>query len=519
MAAHQAQRRTVVVAALMLAISLAALDTTVVGTAMPTIVGKLGGLSLFSWVFSVYLVTSTVTVPLYGKLADLYGRKPILLFGCVVFLVGSVLCGMAQSMEQLIFFLAVQGFGAGAVQPVTMTVIGDMFSIEERAKIQGFFSSVWGVTSLAGPALGGVITDGVSWRWIFLINVPVGLATIFMLTRYFHEGAQRRGHVIDYWGTVLLSGAVVALLLGLLQGVDAYGWTGSPTLGLFGVAALLLALFIAQESRAAEPVLPLWLFRNKVIAVASLIAFMTGGLMIGVNSYIPLYAQGVYGGTAIDAGLIVLPMSLSWPVGSVIGGKIILRNGYYPAAFLGTVVLIAGCAMLLLLSRDAPVTVAMTSAFVIGAGMGLTMPSMVISVQNAVAWSHRGIATASTQFFRTIGGAIGVAIMGAMLTRSMEQRLADIPGVPAGTVADDLLTRETRAGLAPEVLDAMQRALAASLHDIFYVVVIAAVAAFLIVLFFPRGRAHELATATRPDQPATAPTDARVLGAAPGEGS
>src|SRR6266545_5595699 len=196
--------KVVVVAALMLAISLAALDTTVVGTAMPTIVGKLGGLSLFSWVFSVYLLTSTVTVPLYGKLADLYGRKPVLLFGCAVFLLGSALCGTAGSMEQLIFFRAVQGLGAGAVQPVTMTVIGDLFSIEERARIQGFFSSVWGVTSLAGPALGGVITDGVSWRWIFFINLPLGLATIFLIWRYFHEHRQgKQSHIIDYWGTTL----------------------------------------------------------------------------------------------------------------------------------------------------------------------------------------------------------------------------------------------------------------------------------------------------------------------------
>jgi MFS family permease len=243
--------------------------------------------------------------------------------------------------------------------------------------------------------------------------------------------------------------------------------------------------------------------------------------MIGVNSYVPLYAQGVYGGTAIDAGLIVLPMSLSWPVGSVVGGRIILRAGYYSAAVVGSALLIVGCSMLLLLSRDATVAIAMASAFVIGLGMGLTMPSMVISVQNAVEWRNRGIATASTQFFRTIGGAIGVAIMGAILTRSMTQRLAEIPGVPPGAVADDLLTRETRATLGPEILDAMQRALASSLHEIFYVVVIAAIAAFTIVLFFPKGRAHDLAKAgpgaAEHAPPAPARAEAQAVAASRGD--
>jgi EmrB/QacA subfamily drug resistance transporter len=518
--AAKVDSKVVVVAALMLAISLAALDTTVVGTALPTIVGKLGGLSLFSWVFSVYLLTSTVTVPLYGKLADLYGRKPILLFGCAVFLIGSALCGTAGSMEQLILFRAVQGLGAGAVLPVTMTVIGDMFSIEERARIQGLTSTVWGITSLAGPALGGVITEGVSWRWIFYINLPLGLATIVLISRFYREQRQvKQSHVIDYWGTILLSGAVIALLLGLLQGVVHYGWLGSPTLGLFGVSALLLALFLLQESKAAEPVLPLWLFRNKVIAVASLIGFVTGGLMIGVNSYVPLYAQGVHGGTAIDAGLIVLPMSVAWPAGSVLGGRMMVRSGYYTAAMLGAVVLVIGTSCLLLLSRDASVAVALVSMAIIGMGMGLTMPSMVISVQNAVEWRHRGIATASTQFFRTIGGAIGVAIMGAILTSAMASRLAQIPGVPEGARADNLLTPGERAKLPAEVLDAMQRALAGSLHEIFYVVVLAAVAAFAIVLFFPRGRAQDMAKASpNEDATTTASTgrERRAFGASEG---
>jgi EmrB/QacA subfamily drug resistance transporter len=486
-------KKVYIIAALMLAISLAALDSTIVGTAAPTIAGKLGGLSLFSWVFSVYLLTSTVTVPLYGKLADLYGRKPILIFGCVMFLAGSALCGTAGSMEQLIFFRAIQGLGAGAVQPITMTIIGDIFTIEERAKIQGLFSSVWGVTALAGPALGGLVTEGMSWRWVFLANVPFGLATIFLVLRYFKETTQKQSHVIDYWGSVLLSGSVVALLLGLLQSVDSYGWTGTPTLSLLGLSALLMGIFLRQELRAAEPIVPLWLFRNPVIAIGSLTTFMGGGLMFGVSSYVPLFSQGVFGGTAINAGLIVLPMSISWPLGSIVGGRIILKVGYYLSAICGTFCLILGSLTLLALSKESGQGVAMASVTIIGFGMGLTTSAVIISVQNAVEWRHRGVATASTQFFRTIGGSIAVAIMGAILNTQMSSRLGAIEGVPSGASENTLLTPEARSLLPEGVLSAMQQALSASLHEVFFCVLIAAVISFGVVWFFPRGRAHDLA--------------------------
>jgi EmrB/QacA subfamily drug resistance transporter len=488
----------------MLAISLAALDSTIVSTALPTIVGNLGGLNLFSWVFSIYLLTSTVTVPLFGKLSDLYGRKPVLLFGCALFLAGSALCGTAASMEQLILFRAVQGLGAGAVQPVTMTIIGDIFSIEQRARIQGFFSMVWGVASLAGPAIGGLVVDGASWRWIFLLNMPLGLASMFLIWRFFKEQTQKQSHVIDYWGTILLSGSMIALLLALLQGGHQYGWFGSETLGMFGVSALLLALFIRFEQRAKEPVLPLWLFQNKIIAISSLAGFVGGGLMMGVNSYVPLYAQGVRGGSAIDAGLIVLPMSLGWPAGSLIGGRMILKVGYSIPMILGACFLMLGSAGLLFISRDSSVAVALVSVAIIGVGMGFTMPSLIISVQNAVEWRHRGIATASTQFFRTIGGAISVAIMGAILTSEMTKRLADTPGVPSGADAHTLLNVHERESLGPAVLDAMQRALAGSLHEIFIFVMLMSVAAFGVVLFFPRGRAQDMEKAAAPPEVAPA---------------
>ena len=508
--------------ALMFSIAIAALDATIVSTALPTIVGQLGGLSLFSWVFSVYLLTSTVTVPLYGKLADLYGRKPVLMFGTSLFLLGSVLCGAAGSMEQLILFRAIQGLGAGAVQPITMTIIGDIFTIEQRAKIQGLFSSVWGVTSLAGPGMGGLITQGLSWRWVFYINIPIGLIAMALIWFFFKEKMEgpKQQHSLDYYGTILLSGAVVSLLLGLLHGVERYGWTGGETLVFFGLAALLFAGFLWQERRALEPVLPLWLFKNKVIVMGCLGTFVGGALMFGISSYVPLFAQGVFGGDAFDAGLIVLPMSFSWPVGSVIGGRLILRFGYHASMVVGGAFLIAGTAVLLPLDRDSGQAVAMLSALIVGFGMGFMTSSLVISVQNAVEWRYRGVATASSQFMRTIGGSIGVAIMGAILNSQLSARFAEVQGVPAGATEATLLNVDERAQLSPAVLDGMQRALAASLHEIFVFIVAIACVAFAVALFFPRGRAHELQYGATPPEPASGRAPRPIEGAVvPEEGS
>lgn len=511
--ARQQDRKTLLVAALMCAISLAALDATIVSTALPTIVGKLGGLSLFSWVFSIYLLTSTVTVPLYGKLADLYGRKPIVLFGCTVFLLGSVACGAAQNMEQLILARAIQGFGAGAVQPVTMTIIGDIFTMEERARIQGLFSSVWGFVSLLGPAIGGVIVDGASWRVAFFLNVPLGLLSMFLIWRFFQEKAEKRqSHVIDYWGTVLLSGAVVALLVAVLQSVKSYGWLGPETLALFATSAVLFVAFIWQENRAREPVLPMWLFKNKVIAIASMCTFVSGGIMFGINSYVPLFAQGVRGGSAMDAGLIVLPLSVTWPLGSVLSGRLMIKEGYYICIIIGSVMLIAGSALLLPVTIDSSIVLLLVAGGVVGLGLGFMMPSLIIAVQNSVDWGNRGVATATTQFFRTIGGAIWVAIMGAILNSRLQDNLADVPGVPQGVTSETLLNENTRRALDPGVVEGMQEALAGALHEVYFLVLLSALMAAAVVFFFPRGKASDLSHGARPASPTKEAVEASIGG-------
>src|SRR5947209_5772849 len=414
--------KIIVTIALMLGMSLAALDTTIVGTALPSIVGKLGGISLYSWVFSAYLLTSTTTVPIYGKLADLYGRKPLFLFGTAVFLLGSIFCGAAQSMEQLIIFRAIQGLGAGAVLPIVLTIIGDIFSLEERAKVQGLFSGVWGLSSIIGPALGGVIVDHFSWRWVFYINIPFGLLSAFLLIVYLKENVERKKHSIDYVGTLTLTVGIAALLFALLQGGVTWPWTSFPSLGLFALAIVLLVLFLFQEAHAPEPILPLTLFTNRIIAISSIGGVILGVVMFGITSYVPLFVQGVKGGTATSAGVTLGPLLLAWPIASTLSGRIILRYGYRLTAVVGALLVTIGVGLVMFLQASSTLPYIVVAMLVIGTGLGLMSTAFIISVQNAVPWNVRGVATASTQFFRTIGGTVGVALMGTILNLRSEER-------------------------------------------------------------------------------------------------
>src|SRR5947209_14569116 len=316
-----------IIIALMLGMALAALDTTIVGTALPSIVGKLGGITLYSWVFSAYLLTSTTTVPIYGKLADLFGRKPLFLFGTAVFLIGSIASGAAQSMEQLIIFRAIQGLGAGAVLPIVLTIIGDIFSLEERAKVQGLFSGVWGLSSIIGPALGGVIVDHFSWRWVFYINVPFGVLSGLLLAIYLKEQVERKKQQLDYLGTLTLTGAIVALLFALLQGGVSWSWLSVQSIGLFVAFIVLMVLFLRQEQRFPEPILPLTLFNNRIIAISSLGGVVLGILMFGITSYVPLFVQGVKGGTATSAGISLGPLLLAWPIAAAFSGRMVIQIG------------------------------------------------------------------------------------------------------------------------------------------------------------------------------------------------
>ncbi len=493
--------KIVVTIALMLGMALASLDATVVGTAMPSIVGKLGGFSLYSWVFSVYLLTSTTTVPIYGKLADLYGRKPLFLLGSGLFLLGSIASGAAQSMEQLILFRALQGLGAGAVLPLVLTIIGDIYDIAQRARIQGFFSGVWGISSVVGPALGGVIVDHFSWRWVFYINVPFGLLSMVLLLVAFKENIERTRHRLDYLGTFALTGSIVALLFGLLQGGASWAWLSLPSLALFATFVVLLLVFLWQEQRAPEPILPLTLFKNRIIAVSSIGGLILGVSLFGISTYVPLFVQGVKGGAATDAGFILTPLLLSWPLASLAGGRLVIRFGYRTVALVGSLLTLVGTAMLLLLGRDTGLPFLIVSMAFAGTGLGLNSIAFIISVQNAVPWNLRGVATASTQFVRTIGGTIGVALMGTILNAQLAQRFAPIfassrqatTNLPRNLAPANILLTPNIRDLVPETfLTQLQIALSQALLWVYMVVFVLSVISLIAMFWLPAGRADQL---------------------------
>jgi EmrB/QacA subfamily drug resistance transporter len=495
-------RRLVTVAAL-LGLFLAALEATAVAAAMPSAIGELGGVAHYSWVFSAYLLTSTTTVPLYGKLADLYGRRPVYHVGIALFLVGSALSGAAGSLTQLIAFRAVQGLGAGALVPVAITVVGDIYTLEERGRIQGLFSGMWAVSSLLGPLAGGLITDALSWRWVFYLCIPFGLSSSLLLQRFLGEPRERRKHTLDLAGTALLTVAVTALLVALVEGGEAWGWRSPWTVGLVLAAAVGLVLFLAQERRAPEPTLPLALFRLPVVAVASAGNLLLGSLLFAITAYVPMYAQGVLGGTAADAGYVLAPMLIGWPISATLGAHLILRLGYRPLAASGGVMAVAGAAMLAAVGPTTSQTWIATAMFVLGLGLGsLSMPYL-LGVQNAVPWRLRGVATGSVQFFRSMGGAISVAALGALLTA----RLAATGAFAGGASANALLDPSLRATLAPERLADLRRALLHALQGVYFGVAVLAAVALAIALLVPGGSAATHAHAETADGMGAAPPE------------
>lgn len=482
--------RRLVMTGLMFSMALAALDSTVVATAIPSIVRDLGGFALFPWVFSAYLLVQAVTIPIYGKLADLYGRKPVLLIGIGVFVLGSALSGASWSMTALIVFRAVQGIGAGAVQPVTMTVVGDMFTVEERARVQGYFSSVFGIASVIGPALGGLLVQYASWHWIFYINVPIGAAAAYVIARHFNERVQRRRHRIDYLGAAALAGSIGMLVLDLLEGGVGWGWTQVPSLALLGGSAMLLVAFVRIERRAPEPTLPLWLFRRPMLVGANLASLTIGALAVGLTSFLPIFVQGTMGATPLVAGAVLAAMSLAWPMASSQAGRLYLRIGFRRTAMLGSVVSIASTVLFLLLPSTAVPWQAGVASFLMGVGLGLCAVTLVVSVQSAVDWGARGTVTAAQMFTRMVGSTLGAAVFGALLNSAL---VAWFGRAPAATRA--LLPRSLSAAslaLSPDLGRVDHRAvvfvregLFVGVHHIFLGLAVAAVLTFAALWLMP----------------------------------
>ncbi|MFG1921918.1 MDR family MFS transporter [Cryptosporangium sp. NPDC048952] len=399
----------------MLSTSLVALDSTILATAVPSIVSDVGGFNEFPWLFSIYLLAQAVTVPIYGKLADLFGRKPVILFGIAMFLISSILCGFAWSMGALIVFRLVQGLGAGAIMPMTITIAGDLYTTEERAVIQGYMASIWGMAAVVGPTLGGVFSEYVSWRWIFFVNVPLCLIAATMVLRNFSERVERTRPKIDYTGAALLTGGLTLLILALLEGGERWAWGSPAGLGTVAVGVALLVVFVLVERRVDEPVLPLWVFRRRLLVTSGLVSLTLGAVLFGLTSYVPTYVQEALGHGPLVAGFALATLTIGWPIAASRSGKIYLRYGFRVCALIGTTIILAGTALLLLLDEHSSVWFVAACCFVIGGGMGLTASPTLIAAQSSVGWHERGVVTANNLFLRSMGSAVGTAAFGALV--------------------------------------------------------------------------------------------------------
>ncbi len=420
-------RRDWILIALMLTMSLAAMDATIVATAIPQIVGDLGGFSLFSWLFSIYLLIQTITIPVYGKLADIYGRKPILIFGIVIFVIGSASCGAAWNMYSLIVFRGVQAVGAGAIMATVNTIAGDIYTIKQRAKIQGWLSSVWGISAILGPAIGGALADYASWRWIFLINIPLGAGSIALIAYFLKENKVSKRHKIDWAGAaaMLITGSII--MFGLLQGGQAWPWFSQNTLIIILIAMVMIYITVRIERRAEEPILPSWVWKKRIILGSNLATIGMGIATMGPSMFLPVFAQSVTGVGAMAAGFILASMSITWPLSSAFSGNLYLRIGFRNTALCGIIIVILGASSFLFLPFPGPVWALVAIQMTLGAGFGLITTPLLVGIQSTVVWEQRGVVTGTSMFSRYFGQSIGAAVFAAIFNSVLTDRIDTAP--------------------------------------------------------------------------------------------
>lgn len=482
-------RRRWILAALMVTMMLAAMDTTIVSTAIPQIVGDLGGFAQFSWVFSIYLLAQTVTIPLYGKLADVFGRKPILMVGTLIFLAGSSASAMAWNMSSLIAFRALQGLGAGSIMATVNTLAGDLYSVRERARIQGWLSSVWAIAAVVGPTLGGAFAEYASWRWIFLINVPIGAVAIALIAKILHEDAPHHRHRIDYLGATVILGAGSALIFALLQGGQAWPWLSAPSMIAFGVAALLMLTTVLVERNAAEPIMPGWLWRRRVLARSNLAKVGLGLVIMGPSTYLPTFAQSVLGLGAIAAGLVLATLSIGWPLASSWSGRLYLRIGFRNTALGGVVLMMLAAIGFLLLPYPGSAGLVVLDQILLGAGCGLMSTPLLVGVQSTVTWKDRGVVTSANIFSRYLGQSLGAAAFGAIFNHAIASALANAPSRLRSQLPKDVNSvigaLHERDAVA-QADDYLRHAIYLATHDIYFGLAIVASATLGVVLLIPR---------------------------------
>ncbi|TCP57950.1 EmrB/QacA subfamily drug resistance transporter [Tumebacillus sp. BK434] len=503
------RKRTLVIIGLMLGLFFASLDQTVVGTAMPTIIGKLGGLDLLTWITTAYLLTSTAVVPIAGKLADLFGRRVIYLIGMAVFIIGSALCGMAESMTQLAIYRAIQGLGGGILMPLAMTIIGDLTTGESRAKMQGLFMAVFGLSSLAGPQAGGWIVAHLNWHWIFFINLPFGLLAMVFIAMGLKNAHVKKRVIIDWAGIGTLVTGIVSLLLALSFGGNKYAWDSAEILGLFGLSLVALVSFVFVELKAKDPVIPMGLFKNSIFTTVNIIGFLMSLGMFGAMMFIPLFMQGVVGMSPTETATVMTPMMIGSMIASIIGSRLLFKFGLRPMLIAGMGIMLTGFALFLSLGFDTTQLRASVYMVIMGAGMGVIMPSLGIAVQESFPSEIRGTVTSATTFFRSIGGTVGIAILGTLFNSKSIDLIgnkldATFQGFgPQGAALLDMahsnpqglyssLLSDTFLGSLPEqvagmfsaqVVPVLKDALLSSLHNVFEVS-IWFLAAGLIAAFF-----------------------------------
>ena len=400
--------------AMMLSTALIAIDSTVLATAVPLVVADLGGFESFPWLFSIYLLAMSVLVPVYSKLADTIGRKPVMLFGIGVFLLGSILCGFAWDMPSLIVFRAIQGIGAGAIQPLSITVIGDIYTLKERARVQGYIASVWGIASIVGPVLGAVFSELHAWRWVFFVNIPLCLLAGWLVWRGLRENVPRREHRIDYAGAALITAGLGAIILATLEGGSSWAWDSPVSIALYAGGAVLLAAFLLVERRAAEPVLPIAVFRRPVLAISALLGIMLGLALIGLTEYTPTYLQVGAGVSPLIGGAALAAMLFGWPIAAALSGRIYLRRGFRFTVIIGAACSLVGGAALALIAPFPSAWLVAACSLVIGFGFGLLAAPTLVATQMTVPWEERAVATGTVMFSRSLGQAIGAALLGAV---------------------------------------------------------------------------------------------------------
>lgn len=537
-------QRFAILGAVMLGLFLSAMDQTVVGTALPRIIADLSGLELYAWVFTSYMLASTTVVPIVGKMGDIFGRKNFFLAGITIFLIGSMLCGLSQSMLQLILFRGLQGIGGGFIFANAFAIIGDLFAPAERGKYAGLMSGVFGIASVLGPLIGGGITDHLDWQWVFYVNIPLGVLA-FVVIAIVLPASERHGaqKPLDYAGAIALAAAIVPLLLGFSWAGNDYAWTSVQVISTLSFAAVMLAAFVLIEHRAEDPIVPLWLFRNPIFAVCTAATFVSGAAMFSSSVYIPLFMQGVLNFSATNAGLVLTPMTLGLVTGSIIGGQIISRTGRYKwLTVAGFAIATAGMFMLSRMDAGTSQFVGMQAMAVLGFGLGLAFPALVLATQNAVPYTMLGITTSLNTFARSVGGTIGVAIMGSFLTRRLNDELASgLPpevadGAPPPLLAalqnprllldDGALARVRDEGFGPvfgadgprlfdAALASMREALATSITDVFLIATCVMAVAFAISLFLREIPLEHAPLPALTDQPPPAPTSAAPIATSP----